>query len=80
MLNLFRLVSEEVVDPITVLGIFSLGVWGFADELAKWLNYFEAHQVALTGFMLFITALIKKIYELKAARADYIKMRDELNE
>lgn len=75
MLNLIKSVSEEMVDPITMLGLFSLGVWNFADDLARFLNYFESHQVALTGFVLFLTALIKKFYELKAARNSYLESK-----
>jgi len=72
-----RAVFDEAIEPITLLGFFSLGVWKYADEFAKWLDYFDSHQVALTGFVLFVFSVIKKYYQLRSERAKYLKSKRE---
>lgn len=75
MLNFFKAYAQELSDPVMILGAFSLGMWGFAEEFSTFLKYFEANQVALTGFLLFLVALVKKIYELKTARMRYLEQK-----
>lgn len=77
-MNLYVVAAlEEIADPITVVGLASIGLWGFADKLAESLSFLEAHQVALTGLVLFVFSMIKKIYQMKAAIADYLRGKEQ---
>ncbi len=67
--------TEELTDVANLVFIAGFSMMHFKDWLSEFFVFFGEHEWQITGFIFLILSVVKKIYDIKTQRANYLKQK-----